>query len=193
MKDKVTSDSVRKNRMHAAHEQPLEPSSTSDKDQEKNKRECKTRSVALSHAATAATLSGLRERERESREKREKRERALAAEHFHALSRAANALTHACLLQRECRELIDKTSCQREPDMGMPQSVLPDVESAACTTPVEANMQTSSGQPRGAVMISRSGSDSESPSEAVASAEAEVAGRCGFGTGAAECAGGGGA
>ena len=40
-------------------------------------------------------------------------------------------------------------------------------------------------------MISRSGSDSESPSEAVASAEAEVAGRCGFGTGAAECAGGG--
>ena len=75
--------------------------------------------------------------------------------------------------------------------MGMPQSVLPDVESAACTTPVEANMQTSSGQPRGAVMISRSGSDSESPSEAVASAEAEVAGRCGFGTGAAECAGGG--
>ena len=190
MKDKVTSDSVRKNRMHAAHEQSLEPSSTSDKDQEKNKRECKTRSAALSHAATAATLSGLREREREPREERE-RERALAAEHFHALSRAANALTHACLLQRECRELIDKTSCQRDPDMGMPQSVLPDVESAACTTPVEANMQTSSGQPRGALMISRSGSDSESPSEAVASAEAEVAGRCGFGTGAAECAGGG--
>ena len=77
MKDKVTSDSVRKNRMHAAHEQPLEPSSTSDKDQEKNKRECKTRSAALSHAATAATLSGLRERrEREPREEREKRESA---------------------------------------------------------------------------------------------------------------------
>ena len=132
---------------------------------------------------------GEREKERERGRERE-RERACATEGFQALSRAANALTHACLLQSECRVLIDKTSCHRDPDIGMPQRVLPEVESAACTTPVEANMPTSSGQPKSGSVHSSSGSDSESPSAAVSSVDAENAGKTVCGTDVAASAGG---
>ena len=108
VKDKGTSGAVSKNRMHAAHEQTLEPSSTSDQDQEHNQRECKNQICSPQSCSNRSNPCGaVREREREPREEREG-ERALAAENFHALSRAANALTHACLLQRECRVLIDK-------------------------------------------------------------------------------------
>ena len=71
MKDKGTSDAVSKNRMHAAHEQSLEPSSTSDKDQEQNKRECKNQICSPQSCSNRSNPFGA-VRERESREKREK-------------------------------------------------------------------------------------------------------------------------
>ena len=71
MKDKGTSDAVSKNRMHAAHEQTLEPSSTSDKDQEQNKRECKNQICSPQSCSNRSNPFGA-VRERESREKREK-------------------------------------------------------------------------------------------------------------------------
>ena len=153
------------------------------------------RAAALKNAATVITPVRGRERERErERESRQERERERDKDpsqrrRFHALSRAANALTHACLLQSECRELIDKTSCHREPDMWMPQRVLPEEEAVACTTPVEANMQTSSGQPKSGSVPSSSGSDAESSSEPVSSVDAENVGKavCGTNVAAGAC------
>ena len=73
--------------------------------------------------------------------------------------------------------------------MWMPQRVLPEEEAAACTTPVEANMQTSSGQPKSGSVPSSSGSDAESSSEPVSSVDAENAGKtvCGTDVAAGAC------
>ena len=66
--------------------------------------------------------------------------------------------------------------------MWMPQRVLPEEEAVACTTPVEANMQTSSGQPKSGSVPSSSGSDAESSSEPVSSVDAENVGKAACGT-----------
>ena len=66
--------------------------------------------------------------------------------------------------------------------MWIPQRVLPEEEAAACTTPVEANMPTSSGQPKSGSVPSSSGSDAESSSETVSSVDAENAGKTVCGT-----------
>ena len=192
VKDKGTSGAVSKNRMHAAHEQTLEPSSTSDQDQEHNQRECKNQICSPQSCSNRSNPFGA-VRERERAERRERRRESTRCGTFSCSLQSCECLDTRLSSAEGVSGTNRQTSCQREPDMVMPPSVLPDGESVACTTPVEANMLTPSGQPRGATMIARSGSDSESHSEAVASAEAEVAGRCGFGTDAVECAGGGGA
>ena len=91
MKDKGTSDAVSKNRMHAAHEQSLEPSSTSDKDQEQNKRECKNQISSPQSCSNRSNPFGA-VRERERAERRERRRESTRCGTFSCSLRSCECL-----------------------------------------------------------------------------------------------------